>query len=70
MDPERGWRSTMTILQEAVTTTLRFNRGAQLRIRSIDEVTLALEEAGFAVDVRPCWRGTPFANVLVVGTRP
>ena len=69
LDPDRGWRSIMTRVQEAVTTTLRFNHGAQIRVRPIASITGPLEAAGFTVTVSPCWQGTPFANVLVVGQR-
>ena len=69
LDPDRGWRSAVTRAQEAVTTTLRFNRGAQVRVRPIAAIARVLEGAGFAVSVTPCWEGTPFANVLVVARR-
>jgi uncharacterized protein (DUF2062 family)/SAM-dependent methyltransferase len=69
LDPDRGWRSTMTRAQEAVTTSLRYNRGARVHVRPIACVERVLESEGFDVNVEPCWGGTPFANVLVVGRR-
>jgi hypothetical protein len=69
LDPDRGWRSAMTRAQEAVTTSLRYNRGARVRVRPIACIERVLEAEGFEVRVEPCWGATPFANVLVVGRR-
>jgi uncharacterized protein (DUF2062 family)/SAM-dependent methyltransferase len=69
LDPDRGWRSRMTRVQEAVTTAVRWNRGARVRVRPIACITRVLEAEGFEVVVEPCWAGTPFANVLVLGRR-
>ena len=69
LDPDRGWRSTLTRIQEAITTSVRFNRGARLNVRPIARMEAVLESHGFRVEVTPCWEGTPFANVLVVASR-
>jgi uncharacterized protein (DUF2062 family)/trans-aconitate methyltransferase len=69
LDPDRGWRSAMTRAQEAITTSLGYNRGARVRVRPVACIVGVLEAEGFDVTVEPCWRGTPFANVLVVGRR-
>jgi uncharacterized protein (DUF2062 family)/2-polyprenyl-3-methyl-5-hydroxy-6-metoxy-1,4-benzoquinol methylase len=69
LDPDRGWRSTVTRAQEAVTTFVRFNRGARVHVRPIAELTKTLDACGFDAVVTPCWAGTPFANVLLVATR-
>jgi uncharacterized protein (DUF2062 family)/predicted RNA methylase len=69
LDPDRGFRSFLTRAQEAVTTAVRFNRGARVLVRPIACMTRSLEKEGFDVVVEPCWEGTPFANVLVIGTR-
>jgi len=69
LDPDRGWRSRVTRLQEAITTGIRFNRGARLCIRPISATMRTLEAHGFDAEVTPCWQGTPFANVLVTATR-
>jgi uncharacterized protein (DUF2062 family)/2-polyprenyl-3-methyl-5-hydroxy-6-metoxy-1,4-benzoquinol methylase len=69
LDPDRGWRSALTRLQEAITTSVRFNRGARVHVRPIASATRILEAHGFAVTVEPCWQGTPFANVLVLAHR-
>ncbi len=68
LDPDRGWRSKVTRVQEAITTSLRFNRGARVQLRPMRELQRVLEGAGFAVTIEPCWGSTPFANVLLVGT--
>lgn len=69
LDPDRGWRSTVTRVQEAVTTTLRWNRGARICVRPIERIEQRLVREGFDVTVEPCWGSTPFGNVLVVGRR-
>ena len=70
LDPDRGWRSRVTRIQEALTTTLRFNRGARVHIRPVAKIAAIFEEKGYVVRVTPCWEGTPFSNVLLVATRP
>jgi SAM-dependent methyltransferase len=69
LDPDRGWRSAVTRLQERVTTGIGFNRGARVNARPIHALTTTLEARGFSVRVEPCWGGTPFANVIVVAER-
>jgi uncharacterized protein (DUF2062 family) len=69
LDPDRGWRSAATRVQEAVTTTVRLNRGARVRVRSIVHIEQVLAREGFHVTVEPCWGKTPFGNVLVLGRR-
>ena len=69
LDPDRGWRSFTTRLQEAVTTSLGYNVGERVRVRPIADVVKPLEEAGFSVRIEPSWGRTPFANVAVIATR-
>lgn len=69
LDPDRGWRSAVTRLQESITTGLRYNEGARLVFRAIGEITAPLERAGFRTSVAPAWGSTPFANVLVHAQR-
>lgn len=69
LDPDRGWRSSVTRLQERVTTRLGVNRGARVLLRPIADMTAVLEREGFETSVEPCWAGTPFANVLVTAKR-
>lgn len=69
LDPDRGWRSVTTRLQEAVTTSFGYNVGERVRVRPIVDVVRPLEAAGFSVRVAPSWGRTPFANVVVIATR-
>jgi uncharacterized protein (DUF2062 family)/SAM-dependent methyltransferase len=69
LDPDRGWRSALTRAQERVTTGLGYNRGARVNVRSVDAIAAALRAQGLRVEIEPCWGATPFANVLIVGTR-
>ena len=68
-DTEQGWRSFITLLEERVFTTLRFNRGERVRFRSSREISALLAGLGFACETRPAWGKTPFSNVLILATR-
>jgi SAM-dependent methyltransferase len=68
-DTDRGWRSTMTLLEEKLFTALRFNRGERVRFRRARDLTAVMESAGLTVEVRPAWGKTPFSNVLFIGRR-
>ncbi|MFT3766606.1 MAG: DUF2062 domain-containing protein [Minicystis sp.] len=68
-DTERGWRSTVTLLEERIFTAVRFNRGERVRFRAAREIVARLGESGLTCEVRPAWGKTPFANVLVIGRR-
>ena len=69
IDPDRGFRSGVTRVHETITTRLGINRSARIRVRPVSAITSALEGRGFAVSVAPSWGATPFANVLIVGTK-
>ncbi len=69
LDPDRGWRSKVTRLQERITTSLGYNRGARVNVRPIDALVAPLRARGFTVRVEPCWGATPFSNVLIVAER-
>jgi uncharacterized protein (DUF2062 family) len=69
LDPDRGWRSAVTRLQERITTSLGYNRGARVNVRRIDELIAPLRARGFTVNVEPCWGATPFSNVVIVAER-
>jgi 2-polyprenyl-3-methyl-5-hydroxy-6-metoxy-1,4-benzoquinol methylase/uncharacterized protein (DUF2062 family) len=69
-DTERGVRSMMTLLEERVFTTLRFNRGERVKFRPAREIEAVLAEAGLVCKTVPAWGKTPFSNVLIVGERP
>jgi trans-aconitate methyltransferase len=69
LDPDRGWRSATTRVQEAVTTFFGYNVGERVRVLPIASFTGPLERAGFTVRVEPSWGKTPFSNVAVIATR-
>jgi SAM-dependent methyltransferase/uncharacterized protein (DUF2062 family) len=69
-DTEQGWRSAVTRIEEAIFTTLRFNRGERVKFRPASEIVGILRELGFSCRVVPAWGKTPFSNVLVVASRP
>jgi 2-polyprenyl-3-methyl-5-hydroxy-6-metoxy-1,4-benzoquinol methylase len=67
----RGWRSAFTIFVEWISRLVRFNLGERVHVRDVErEYVPKLEAKGLRCTVEPCWHGTPFANVLVVATRP
>ena len=69
LDPDRGWRSAITRLQERMTTSFAYNTGERLEYRSISAISTLLETHGFLVEVEPAWGFTPFSNVLVMARR-
>lgn len=69
-DTEQGLRSSLTRLEEAIFTTLRFNRGERVRFRPAREMTEILSGLGFICRIVPAWEGTPFSNVLIVANLP
>lgn len=69
-DTERGWRSAATLLEERIFTAVKFNKGERVKFRPARELVAALEARGFSCRMTPAWGKTPFANVLVVATRP
>lgn len=69
-DTEQGWRSAVTRAEEAIFTTLRFNRGERVKFRPASEVVEILNALGFSCRVVPAWGKTPFSNVLIVGRKP
>jgi 2-polyprenyl-3-methyl-5-hydroxy-6-metoxy-1,4-benzoquinol methylase len=66
-----GWRSAFTLFVEWISMLVRFNVGERVALRHVErEVVPVLEKKGLACTVSPCWEGTPFANVLLVASRP
>jgi SAM-dependent methyltransferase len=68
-DPARGLRSRMTRALELLGRRFWPHSGARVNARPLGEITAALEQAGFTTTQTPCWQGTPFANVLIIGRR-
>lgn len=65
-----GLRSVWTSFVERLSRGVRFNVGERIAIRDVahDYVPI-LEHEDLRCTVTPCWRGTPFSNVLLIGTR-
>lgn len=65
-----GWRSTVTTLTEQLSRRVRLNIGTRTVMRDVRrDIVGVLEDASMSCTVEPCWRGTPFSNLLVVATR-
>jgi SAM-dependent methyltransferase len=71
-DPERGWRSAFGFAMERGRRLLGGDRGSAgaLAPRPVGEIAAPFAAAGYAVEVTPCWAGTPLPNVLLVAERP
>ena len=71
-DPQRGWRSAVGFAMERVRRRIGGDLGTQgaLAPRPLPEIARPLEAAGYAVQVTPCWAGTPLPNVLLLAERP
>lgn len=70
LDPDRGTRSRLSLLLERLGRPLWPNSGARVDPLPVPELTRLLEAEGFHVEpAAPNWRGTPFANVLLVARR-
>ena len=68
-DPARGLRSAITRVLEVLFRRVWPHAGARVNALPPAQLAARLEAAGFAVTAAPCWRGTPFANVLLVARR-
>ena len=69
VDPAQGWRSVVTLGFEQVSRFVSPHSGLHVRPPPLARIAAPLGAAGFSVTVAPCWRGTPFANVLVMARR-
>jgi len=66
-----GWRSLVTVLVERISRLVRFNLGDATAVRDVRRAYVPILEAkGLSCTVTSCWGSTPFANVLLVATRP
>jgi SAM-dependent methyltransferase len=69
LDPARGLRSILTLTLEWLMRPLSPHSGRNVAALPIARLAGILAHAGFVVSSTPCWEGTPFANVLVIGRR-
>ena len=67
LDPDRGLRSVLTVWLEKLMRSVSPHSGKHVVACPISSIVQILKEEGFAASVRPCWQGTPFANVLIIG---
>src|SRR5271166_1436475 len=69
LDPDRGMRSVLTIGLERLVRIVSPHSGKHVDVVPVARLRKVLSDAGFAVSITPCWEGTPFANVLIIGWR-
>lgn len=69
LDPDLGMRSTLTLRLERLMQRLSPHSGRHVAALPIARLVETLVDAGFSVSRTPCWEGTPFANVLLMGCR-
>ncbi len=70
LDPARGLRSRLTLGFEQAVRLISPHSGLHVRPLPLARIATPLQAAGFTVAVAPCWRGTPFSNVLLTARRP
>jgi 2-polyprenyl-3-methyl-5-hydroxy-6-metoxy-1,4-benzoquinol methylase len=65
-----GWRSAFTIGIENIARLVRLNLGDRTLIRDVEkELVPILESQSMTCEIKPCFAGTPFANVLLVASK-
>jgi SAM-dependent methyltransferase len=69
LDPERGLRSALTLGIERFLRLISPHAGAHVNALPLTQLCGVLSARGFTVAVAPCWRGTPFSNVLLIARR-
>jgi SAM-dependent methyltransferase len=67
LDPDLGVRSSLTIWLEKLMRRVSPHSGGHVAALSVSGIVQTLNAAGFSTSVIPCWQGTPFANVLIIG---
>jgi SAM-dependent methyltransferase len=63
------WRYALVALEEHLAKAVGWGRGPGLWFRPAAELHDCMQACGLDVQVRPMWGRTPFANVLLSGTR-
>ncbi len=69
-DAAPGWRFRLTLASDWLTTFARGTPWPRLHCRPLREWTSLLEAIGLSVAAQPMGEGTPFANVLLIATKP
>lgn len=69
LDPERGLRSAFTLGLERLWRGFSPHAGRCVNPWPLARLVSIVEPAGYDITVTPCWRGTPFATVLVIARR-
>jgi 2-polyprenyl-3-methyl-5-hydroxy-6-metoxy-1,4-benzoquinol methylase len=69
LDPDRGMRSAFTIGLERLMRRVSPHAGRHVDALPVSRIAATLSDAGFVESITPCWQGTPFANVLMMGRR-
>lgn len=69
-DAAAGWRFAMTWLAEWLRNLARGRPFRRRYYRPAEQWKRTLQDLGFTVDARPMSEGTPFANELLIATRP
>ena len=68
-DPSRGWRSLLTATLERMARRFWPHSGVHVNQRPPELIVAALSRGGCVVSIAPCWRGTPFCNILIDARR-
>jgi len=69
LDPERGMRSALTVGLERLWRGFSPHAGRVVNPWPLARLAAIVERVGYDITVTPCWRGTPFATVLVIARR-
>ncbi|WP_301590971.1 methyltransferase domain-containing protein [Sabulicella glaciei] len=67
-DPAAGWRAALGSAMEEAGRRIRRD-GSHFRPMPLEALAAPFQEAGFRVQVAPCWGWTPLPNVLLVAER-
>jgi 2-polyprenyl-3-methyl-5-hydroxy-6-metoxy-1,4-benzoquinol methylase len=69
LDATSGLRGVFAVLGERLARRLLPSGGAHVNPLPVTAIAARMADAGFTVAIRPSWRGTPFANVVLQGRR-
>ena len=69
LDPGRGPRGALTLAFEQAARFVSPHSGRHVNPPPVARLSDTLRGEGFDVRVAPCWKGTPFANVLLTARR-